>query len=416
MKISVDRVISRLEEIYECGRQADGTHARVAYSPEDQRGRKVFADYFGSLGIPVRRDEAGNLIAYLEGEEELPSILIGSHLDTVIDGGKYDGALGCVAGLEVAETLKRAGKKLRHPLEVVVFTDEEGIRFGNGMFGSAAFCQVPMGELSEEDMDIYGRTRGEVLKEYGVVLKDAIRAERMPETVHCMLELHVEQGKILEDHQKPLGVVSSIAGVRRYEVTLTGEANHSGSTQMRHRKDALVGAAGLISSLPGIVREHGNEFSVATVGYIQAWPNAVNVIPGMCRFQLEIRDQEESVMDRLESLIHDRLEENCRKEGLDFSMRLYDSHVPGNMNAELKETIQSVCEAGQIDYEILPSGAFHDSLLLCGRFPTGMIFIPSIGGISHSPMEKSGREDIERGCQVLLDTVLRLDKKEGQIS
>ena len=133
MKISVDRVISRLEEIYECGRQADGTHARVAYSPEDQRGRKVFADYFGSLGIPVRQDEAGNLIAYIEGEEELPSILIGSHLDTVIDGGKYDGALGCVAGLEVAETLKRAGRKLRHPLEVVVFTDEEGIRFGNGM-------------------------------------------------------------------------------------------------------------------------------------------------------------------------------------------------------------------------------------------------------------------------------------------
>ena len=168
MDINLDRVLGRLEELYQCGAQEDGTFTRMAYSPEDRKGREIFMDYFRKLGIEPKMDAAGNLIARLEGEDKtLPAIMTGSHLDTVPDGGRYDGALGCVAGLEVCQTLIESGRKLRHPLEIVVFTDEEGFRFGSGMLGSGAMCGQDL-HVSEEDLDMYGQARGDVLKACGL--------------------------------------------------------------------------------------------------------------------------------------------------------------------------------------------------------------------------------------------------------
>ena len=194
MKVNIERIHSRLEEIYQCGRKEDGTFTRMAYSPEDVKGRETFMNYFRKLGIEPRVDEAGNIHARLEGEDpSLPAILTGSHLDTVPDGGKYDGVVGCVSGLEAVETLVENGKKLRHPLEVIVFTDEEGFRFGSGLLGSGAICGQDL-DIRETDLDLYGNERGEVIKSYGITVADAPKARIRPEDVHCFIELHVEQG------------------------------------------------------------------------------------------------------------------------------------------------------------------------------------------------------------------------------
>ena len=316
MKANGKRVVSRLEEIYQCGKKEDGTFTRMAFSAEDVKGRKLFASWAEGLGMTCRVDEAGNLIARMEGQDSsLPAILMGSHLDTVPDGGRYDGVLGCVGGLEVCETFREEGYVPRHPIEVIVFTDEEGFRFGKGLTGSSAICgQDP--DVSDSELDIYGKERGKVMESYGITCKDMLKAAKDPSSVHCFIELHVEQGARLYKTKTSVGVVSSIAGVNRYDVTVAGEANHAGSTAMADRKDALVAAAGFINKIPKITAEYGNEFTVATVGTIKVTPHSVNVIPGTCTFSLEIRDQDAKLMKRIEEKLRESLEGICEKYGV----------------------------------------------------------------------------------------------------
>ena len=197
VEVDVKKVMEHLNEIYQCGAKPDGTFTRMAYSREDKKGREVFCGYFEKLGIPTRVDQAGNLIARMEGTDpSLPAIMVGSHLDTVPDGGKYDGAVGCMGGLAVCETLIQDGRKLKHPLEVVVFTDEEGFRFGSGLLGSSALCGEEL-DIHPEDLDIEGKTRREVFEGCGMSVEHVAGAKRDPESIHCFIELHVEQGEPL---------------------------------------------------------------------------------------------------------------------------------------------------------------------------------------------------------------------------
>lgn len=187
MEIKLERILSRLEELYQCGAAADGTYTRMAYSPEDVKGRETFMGYFRKLGLEPRMDAAGNLIVRLEGEDPgLPAIMTGSHLDTVPDGGKYDGVVGCVAGLEVCETLLENGRRLKHPLEVIVFTDEEGFRFGSGLLGSSAICGEQL-HVSGTDLDLNGQARSEVMKAYGIDVSGVSKAQRPKDSIHCFL-------------------------------------------------------------------------------------------------------------------------------------------------------------------------------------------------------------------------------------
>ena len=410
MKINLEKVISHINEIYQCGAQEDGTHSRVAYSKEDIKGREVFMKYFKSLDLKPRIDEAGNIIVRMEGKDPtLPPIVMGSHLDTVPDGGKYDGVLGCIGGLCVCETLIENGYELTHPVEVIVFTDEEGYRFGNGLLGSSAICGInPM--ISESDIDMYGELREEVMKSYGIQVSQVHRAKRDKSSIYCFLELHIEQGASLYKKDKPIGIVSSIAGVSRYEITIYGEANHSGSTLMSDRRDALVVAANFISQIPKIVEKYGNEFTVATVGTIKVSPNSVNVVPGMCNFNLEIRDQDDEMIYLIENKLVDYLENICDGSVSSYDFRKISYHKPAPMSSWIKDEIEEVAKRLEFDYEIVPSGAFHDSLVMAEKFPTGMIFVPSVKGISHSRDELTYKKDIEKGCQVLLNTVIAIDK------
>ena len=409
MKVSISKVMERLEAIYQCGKKEDGTYTRMAYSAEDVKARALFQGYFKELGIPVKMDEAGNLIARLKGSNpNLPTIMIGSHLDTVPDGGKYDGVVGCVAGLGVCETLVKNHHQLEHPLEVVVFTDEEGFRFGSGLLGSSAICGEKL-EIKEDDLDMYGQTRKDVFKNYGITVENVAKAKRDPDSVHCFLELHVEQGSTLDKNKIPVGVVSSIAGVNRYEIQIEGQANHAGSTMMEERKDALVAAARIIAEVPEVVKKFGGSYTVATVGTIKVTPNSVNVIPGTCTFHLEIRDQNAEVMQKIEEQVKAYAEKICEEMEENLLWKPISYHKPAPMAEVVKGAVEQVVKEQHVEYMVLPSGAFHDSLLMTETFPTGMIFIPSEKGISHSRYEYTREEDIELGCNVLLETVMKID-------
>ena len=410
MKANGKRVVSRLEEIYQCGKKDDGTFTRMAFSAEDVKGRKLFASWAEKLGMTCRTDEAGNLICRMSGQDDsLPAILMGSHLDTVPDGGKYDGVLGCMGGLEVCETFREEGYVPKHPIEVIVFTDEEGFRFGKGLTGSSAICgQDP--KVSDSEADIYGEERGKVMESYGITSGDMLKAAKDPSSVHCFIELHVEQGARLYKTDTSVGVVSSIAGVNRYDVVVTGEANHAGSTAMADRRDALVAAAGFINKIPEVTTEYGNEFTVATVGTIKVTPHSVNVIPGTCTFSLEIRDQDDKVMSLIEQKLQASLGDICEKYGVSYTFVPTSFHEPAPMTAWVKDSVEQAVKELGIDYSVIPSGAFHDSLIMAGTFPTGMIFVPSENGISHSRYEFTDDGDIENGCNVLLKTVLNVDK------
>lgn len=409
MKINIDKLYTHLEEIYQCGKQEDGTYSRIAYSKEDVRGREIFMKYFRDLGLEPRVDEVGNIIVRIQGKDpELPAILIGSHLDTVPDGGKYDGALGCTAGLAVCEALIDSGHQLQHSLEVIVFTDEEGVRFGSGMLGSSAFCGIDP-QVNENDIDMYGLNRKDVIKSYRIQVSDVHRAARGRDSVHCFIELHIEQGAQLDRNHTAIGVVSTIAGVNRYEVTVTGQANHAGSTAMCDRKDALAAASAFICQVPEIVKKYGKDYTVATVGTIKVTPNSVNVVPGSCTFHLEIRDQDEEVINLIENKAQEHLNQVCCGKVESLTFNRISHHRPEPMTDWVRTVIEDSAKELEFEYKVLPSGAFHDSLMMAQKFPTGMIFVPSVGGISHSRDEFTKKEDIQKGCKVLLQAVLKAD-------
>lgn len=410
MKADISKIVSRLEEIYQCGAREDGTHTRMAFSKEDVKARELFTGWAKQLGMSHRMDAAGNLILRMEGKNPgLPAILMGSHMDTVPDGGRYDGVVGCVGALSVCEAMAEEGYVPNHPIEVIVFTDEEGFRFGKGLLGSSAICgQDP--DISDEELDIYGEARGRVMETYGIRSENVLAAKRDKDSVHCFIELHVEQGATLDKTGTSIGIVSSIAGVNRYEVTVTGEANHAGSTTMEDRRDALVAAAGFINKVPEVTTEYGNHFTVATVGTIKVTPHSVNVIPGTCTFSLEIRDQSNEVMKLIEQKLQESLGDICKKYDVSYTFVPTSFHEPAPMCDWVKDKIEEAVKELGYDYKVIPSGAFHDSLIMTSVFPTAMLFVPSVNGISHNRNEFTREEDIEKGCNVLLETVLKVDE------
>ncbi|MCD8039074.1 MAG: Zn-dependent hydrolase [Lachnospiraceae bacterium] len=409
--ISADRVQKRLDEIYACGAQNDGTHSRIAFGSEDKRGREIFISYLNKLGLTAKQDLAGNLIARWDGRNpDLPPIMMGSHLDTVPNGGKFDGAYGCVGALEVVEALMESGERLYHPIEIIVFADEEGVRFGKGLSGSNAISGQPLIGFHAEDCDAQGKSRREVMGGCGIDFDRMQEAARKKEEVACFLEMHVEQGRALEKAEKKIGVVTAIAGVSRFQIIVTGETNHSGSTMMPDRKDALVGAAGFISQIPEIVARCGSEYAVGTVGRIAAVPGSVNVIPGKVEFTLEVREQTDESRALINSSLFAAMDKICEKSGLQYEARTIADYACAPMDAGIVETIDKICAEAGYSHCRMPSGAFHDAMFMTRSFPTGMIFVPSRGGISHSPLEFTAPEDIQAGCEVLYRTVKELDK------
>lgn len=409
-RVDAQRLRRKLEGLSEFGRPAGGGFGdgvtRIGYSEADVAGRRYTLDLMRAAGLNPRVDAAGNLLGRRPGREDsLPPVLFGSHIDSVPEGGNFDGDVGSMAAIEVVETLRDRRTQTRRPLEVVIWTNEEGVAYGNGLCGSRAAA----GRLLPQEM-------GQAWN--GVVKADALRriggdpdrigeARRPPGSFHVYLELHIEQGGTLDRDGVPIGVVEGIVAIDRYEATIRGFANHAGTTPMPDRKDALVAAAQLVLAVRQIVTsEPGRQ--VGTVGQLTVMPGAPNVIPGVVRHTIELRDLSEDKIARLAEAIRARARQIAAETGTEIDIAPTSHHEAALATGWVQEAIEKAAARLGLATRRLPSGAGHDAQMMALLGPMGMIFVPSVAGISHSPRELTRWEDCANGANVLLETVLDL--------
>lgn len=403
LHIQPERIEQHIIELSAFGKNPEGGVSRVAFSQADLDGREYVNTLMVQAGLQVRVDPAGNMIGYREGSEDLPPIMLGSHIDSVPGGGNYDGDVGVISAIEVAQVLHDNAVTTRHPLEVVVFADEEG-----GLTGSRGMS----GQLSVEALSVVshsGLTIGEGISQIGGDPKRLAEATRNPGEIAAYLELHIEQGATLDDEDIDIGVVTGIVGIKWWDITVNGMANHAGTTPMNKRHDALLSAAELIQAVNRVITQTpGNQ--VGTVGRIRAEPGAPNVIPGKVVMSLEIRDLSEAVIISMYQQIEQAAADIAATNGT--TITFHDIDVDARP-ALTDERIQMLIDeaAGQLGLSSrrMPSGAGHDAQDIAKIAPIGMVFVPSIGGISHSPKEFTPAQDMANGANVLLQTLLALD-------
>jgi N-carbamoyl-L-amino-acid hydrolase len=332
--------------------------------------------------------------------------MIGSHLDTVPAAGRLDGALGVLCGLECLRRMREEDVETQRPIEVVAFSDEEG-RFGS-LFGSFAMAGELNPDILQTVVDLSGVRLADAMKERGLEPLRALAARRSPDSVYAYVELHIEQGPILDKLGKSIGVVEAITGLFKWSVRLKGEADHAGTTPMPMRRDAFAGLAEFAGEVPRVLEEHGNEGSVATIGKATLHPGSANTVPGLVEFSLDVRDENEETLAALADAFRITLSAIARRRGLMFEFDILSEVPPVRCDARITEVVTEVARELGIDSHAMPSGAAHDAQVMARLAPTGMIFVPSVGGRSHSPAEWTHWEDIEVGANVLLRTVLRL--------
>jgi N-carbamoyl-L-amino-acid hydrolase len=360
-----------------------------------------------AAGLQNHIDEAGNVCLRLGGrQDDAPCVMTGSHIDSVPGGGHLDGALGVVAGLECLRVLRENGARNRRPLEALAFADEEG-RFG-GMLGSQALVGALTPQAILEARDLDGVSLSEAMKQHGLDALGALRAARRKDSVHAFVELHIEQGPVLDRARVPIGVVQGIVGLRRWSARLIGASNHAGTTPMDARRDAFHGLAEIALCIPAVVQEAGGPHAVATIGRVELQPGAANVIPGRAEFSVDIRDITREGLDSLSAALREMMGKVARKRDLMFEFELVSQLEPELCNSEIQQLIRSEAERLGSKTHSLPSGAAHDTQMLAKLTRVGMIFVPSRGGRSHSAAEWTAWEDIELGTTVLLRTLARL--------
>jgi N-carbamoyl-L-amino-acid hydrolase len=396
-----------LERLAEFGKNPEGGVSRVAYSDADRQGREYVTGLLRDAQLEVTVDAAGNILGRRAGKDpKLPAIAFGSHIDSVPKGGNYDGPVGSLGAIEVARTLAERRIVTRHPLLVTIWSNEEG-----GLYGSRAVTTgLESGELDNKSSS--GKTIREGLRFIGGDPEKLPGARMNKGEVAAYVELHIEQGGTLERERRDIGVVEGIVGIKQWEVVFEGFANHAGTTEMSRRQDALLSAAKYVQMVNRVVRsEPGRQ--VGTVGRIQAYPGAPNVIPGRVEATLEIRDLDDAKVDRLAQAVMAEARKIAEADGTQVSFRLLHENIAAPTDERVRGPITEAAKARKLSTMILPSGAGHDAQAMAQIAPVGMIFIPSIGGISHSPKEFSKPEDIANGANVLLGTIVRLDRALG---
>ena len=402
VRVNGPRIIQHIERLAEFGKNPQGGVSRVAYSEADRQGREYVMSLMRAAKLDVSIDAAGNMIGRRTGSATLPPLLFGSHVDTVPEGGNYDGVVGSLGAIEVAQTIAEKNLVTRHPLELVIFQNEEG-----GLIGSRAMD----GELTEKELDLVSRSGKTIREGINFIGGDAAKlttVRRKRGDIAAYLELHIEQGGVLEAEKINIGIVEGIVGINWWDVTIEGFANHAGTTPMNKRQDALLAAAKFIEAVNRVVNSvQGRQ--VGTVGRIQALPGAPNVIPGKVVLSLELRDLDAAKVEMLFGKIRTEAQQIAAASGTKFDFKEINVNIPAPTNPRIREVIgQSAKELG-LTTKLMPSGAGHDAQDMARLAPVGMIFVPSVGGISHSPREFSTPQDIENGANVLLHTLLKLD-------
>ncbi|MCA6552917.1 MAG: Zn-dependent hydrolase [Pseudanabaena sp. M135S2SP2A07QC] len=403
LSINSDRLNRHLAELAEIGKLPNGGVCRLAFSDEDIQARSLIKTWMQEAGMSVRIDAAGNIIGTYAGPDSgLAALATGSHIDTVPVGGRYDGCLGVLAGLEVARVFQENQFRLRHPFEVIVFSDEE-----NSVIG----CKAIAGNASLNPA-IYCRKEGtsiqSCLARVGGNWEALATAKRDHTEIAAFLELHVEQGGVLEDLNKQIGVVTGIVGQYRFMVQIIGRPNHAGTTPMHMRKDALVAASQLVLAINRLGSSHHGE-QVATVGHLTVSPNATNVVPALVDLSIDLRDLSEANLQFLIDQIEKESQEISKQTGTEITITQKLHVLPTLSKPELMEAITNVCQELELSYDYLPSRAGHDAQEIGRITDMGMIFVPSRAGISHSQDEYTSPEQCAQGANVLLHTLLVID-------
>ena len=410
-RVDAARLQGTLEQLSIYGRPAGGSFAdgvsRVAYSDADVAGRAYVMGLMRDAGLNPHVDAAGNITGTRPGSNaSLKPIVIGSHVDSVPGGGNFDGQLGSMSAIEVVRSLNDHHRATRHSLEVTLWSNEEG-----GPIGSSAVVEtIPAETLDRRFNGV--RMRDGLLK-IGGDPDHISQARRVPHSLHCYLELHIEQGGILEKAGIPIGVVDGIVSIDEYDVEVHGFANHAGTTPMAERHDALLAAAKVVEAVREITtRSPGRQ--VGTVGRFEVFPNAPNVVPGLVKLSVEFRDLSDATIARLGEETQARLQQIAQETGTEISMNRALHDDPALADGRIQKQIEAAAATLGLTTMHMPSGAGHDAQNLAKLAPMGMIFIPSIGGISHSPKELSRWSDCANGADVLLRTVLRVDRTDLQ--
>ena len=411
MKVNATRLQQHFEAMSLIGKIGETGTCRPAHTALEKEGFQIAASWMKEAGMTTRIDNFGNLIGRLEGKNpSLPVLMMGSHLDSQPYGGRFDGVAGVLCAIEVVATLSENGIIPERSIEVISFADEEGWRFNKGLFGSRGILgKLEDGELQRADKD--GITREQALIDFGCDITKFKESEYKPGSIFCFLELHIEQGPVLDMANKPIGVVSGISGPVWWTVKLKGMAGHSGSVPMPIRKDAMVGAAEIIIALNEIVTQIPGAPTVGTVGTLNVFPASRNIIAEEVSFTVDFRDIDLDRRNRYEKQLRDRIEAITQKHQLTYEISEDTKSDPRYCADWIKEMIHNECETLELDAPELMSGPFHDALALSYACDYGMIFVRCKDGISHNPLEYSSYEDLELGANVMVGTVLQILQK-----
>lgn len=405
MQANEQRIEAHIENLRQFTATPGEGVTRLTYSVEDLKARNYIKEQMTAYGLTVSEDGFGNIFGKLNGMlEDAPSVLIGSHFDSVPNGGAYDGTAGVVVALEVAAMFQAQNLTPTYPLEVVAMIEEEGGRFQGGLMGSRAMLGVLSAEDFAAQTDVAGITTIEAMEAIGL---NPLNAKPRPvETIKAFLELHIEQGPILEEKEISIGVVESIVGLCQLELTIQGQAGHAGTTPMNRRKDALVAAAKIIAELPNIAVNESHH-TVITTGRLQLYPNGANVIPEKVVFSVDIRSNEEvHVKNAVEQVKACILREHKNGISTNIAQLMYIS--PKELNHEIRDLFKQTSEKLAIPYCSMHSGAGHDAMVLSDFTASGMIFVPSKDGLSHCPEEYTKTEDFVKGTNILFEVTKQL--------
>lgn len=402
MTVKGDRLWDSLMEMAKIGGTEKGGCCRLALTDLDREGRDLFSRWCEDAGCTVKVDKMGNIFARRAGtEDHLPPVMMGSHLDTQPTGGKYDGVYGVLAGLEVLRTLNDFDVKTKHPVEVSVWTNEEGSRFAPAMVASGVFAGVFDLEYGLSRADLDGKTMGEELTRIGYAGSENVGGRE----IKAFFEAHIEQGPILEHEEKTIGVVNGAQGQRWYEITLTGQEAHAGPTPMARRKDALVGASKIVQEVNRIGMDN-QPFACSTVGLLNVTPNSRNTIPGEVFFTVDFRHPKDDILSKMDAELRAFSEQVAQDGGYAMKFEEIWYSPPVEFDADCINAVRQGAELAGFSHMDIISGAGHDACYINRVAPTGMIFVPCENGISHNEEEEATPEDLAAGCNVLLHAVV----------
>lgn len=408
LRVDGKRLLERIDDLAAVGGIDGGGVCRIALTDDDRDGRDLVVSWMHDLGLAVRVDAIGNVIATRAGRRpDLAPVMCGSHIDSVRTGGRYDGTYGVLAGLEAIETIERADVVTERPLAVAFFTDEEGTRFPPDMLGSLVYAGGLALESALDTRDVHGASLGDELARIGYAGPYPCPGP----APHAYVEVHIEQGPVLEAEGVTIGAVTGVQGISWHEVTITGQSNHAGTTPMAMRHDAGHAAARLAVRVREIVDAIGGH-QVGTVGSLRLFPDLVNVVAATAVMTVDLRNTDDTVLQRAEAMLADAMREIASAEGVQIEARSTARFEPVAFDERIVALVEHNATALGHSVRRMPSGAGHDAQMLARMCPAGMIFVPSHRGLSHNVAEHTEPDDLEAGANVLLHTMVALANDE----